>query len=151
MNLPGSQPWIITAGIALASSFVGALIAIFSEPIRKWIFSLWLVAEFRGDTDDFIVRTPVRPKNPTGQVVEHEAYGVRGFVRNTGSTARWLLRMAYEHRKEKFYSGAFDQTRYHEIIPLQWSNCPNEKINSMPKLPEGWAIFRPPDAPPRPG
>ncbi len=128
--LPPVPPsWIATALIAAGSAFFGALVAIFSEPLRKWIFKPCLVAEFRGDRDDFVVRTPVRHKDAAGVVVlVHEAFGVRGYVRNTGRTTAygccaWLTNI----EKKNPTSGAYDQTPYREIIPLQWSNCPNRE------------------------
>lgn len=129
MNPADHPPWIITAAIALASSFLGALIAIFSEPVRKWIFRPRLVAEFHGDRDDFIVRTPVRPPGEP----EHQAFGIRGYVHNTGRTTAygccaWLINI----EKKNTTSGTFYQTPYHEVLPLQWSNCPNrdDKYNA---------------------
>ena len=132
-HLPPVPPsWIATALIAAGSAFFGALVAIFSEPLRKWIFRPRLSIEFRGDRDDFVVRTPVRTMDNAGVIVEvHEAHGVRGYVKNTGrATAYGCCAWLTNIEKKNSTSDTYDQTKYREIIPLQWSNCP-ERVDKF--------------------
>jgi hypothetical protein len=99
-----------------AVSFIlGFVIAVFSEPLRQWLFRPVLRVSFEKN-DSCVAHTPVENGGK-----EYEAYYIRVKVENTRRHLAKACRAFLIQVEEKDESGYYKPTLYADSLPLAWS------------------------------
>jgi len=119
-----------------AATFVsGAAVAVFAEPLRRWIYRPKLQLEF-GSSPEYLARTDegIAPNL-------HEAIYIRVKVTNTKSAIAKSCRAYLVAIEKEGEADEFKPTIYCDSIPIAWAcRDENEKYGAV-DLPKGVAQF----------
>jgi hypothetical protein len=116
----------------LMSFLAGFLVAVFAEPIRKWLFKAKLSLEFTGEPA-CITKTYATENGKKVADVRTVRVSVTNGRRTTAKDCRGYLTNV-EIRDEK---GRFVRTVYCDSIPLPWSCLPPEASFDVIDIPRG--------------
>ena len=132
----GDTQTVFQLFLVLVSSISGAMIAIFAEPVRRWIYKPDLILEFKKETIGCISKT-FNYNSRTNQTAK--ACYIRVKVSNK-SKRNVMARdcSAYLIGVEKQNSqGEFCSTNYCDSIPLAWSCQGNTDRYKLMDVPTG--------------
>jgi hypothetical protein len=130
---------------ALVGGAIGFASAVFSEPLRRWLFSPKLTLSFE-NSSDYRARTPeqVTFRDPQCSAVPihstHEAEYIRIKVVNSARPLAKECRAYLVAIEKQRPDGGFESTFYCDSIPLAWS-CREDRAFDPVDLPNGVAQF----------
>jgi hypothetical protein len=112
----------------------GFLTALFSEPLRRWLYAPRLALAF-GSSQYFLTRTP-----EVGAAGQYESLWVRVKVVNVRAALAKGCRAYLVNLERRNASGAFEATEYCESLQLAWSSQPEQAFAAF-DLPRDVAHF----------
>ncbi len=119
----------------LFSFVLGFVTAVFSEPLRRWLFRPVLRLSFEKN-DTCVAHTPVQNGGK-----EHEAYYIRLKVENTTRPLAKACRAFLIGVEEQGKNGVWIPTIYADSLPLAWSCQERREARKPLDLPFGVAQF----------
>jgi hypothetical protein len=117
----------------LLSFFAGFLVAVFAEPIRKWLFRAKLSLEFTGKPACI---TTTYAADSNGKKVA-DVHTIRIRVTNERKIVASGCRGYLINLEKQNHNGEFIQTNYCDSIPLSWSYLPDKESFEGVSIPKG--------------
>jgi hypothetical protein len=124
----------------IVTFLAGAVIALFAEPLRKWIFRTAIKVSFEPKTCDLKTNTTIEIPGALGPTYKSEGRWVRVRVETTRNRLAKGCR-AYLVKVEVEENGKFCPSNFIDPLRLKWSSLPGDEVTKPLDIPKDVSQF----------